>query len=583
MRLPELPGSHGYCLAAGVRLRQENFGGIVFLKTNGTVIDIDREAFVLLGAIQDSGMIMREELLGYLSRAGINVFERRISKVLGQMAALGILEECGLKTAEDHRSVSTTPVNNSLSARCLSRYRLCAPETVHWAVTLRCEADCPDCYAARYRNWSYRELDPAEALRVVDKIAEWGVLQLALGGGEPLLRPDICDIASRASGNSLVVHITTGFNELDCDTLKKLSGSIATMQFGIKHERLLAQPAAEIGKLKRVVTALGESGIGTGANLILSNSLIRHFDRVIEYLVQCGFLKITLLRYKPPASEARWAIENPAKDALLEFETVLSRIVARYPDVFFRVDCALSFLQRRLDPREALFAGIRGCVAASRIVALSPDGSVFPCSQLIHPRCRLGDIMEDDCAELWNRAKTQVYHSFRNRRSFRRSACGICRAQEQCGGCRVFAADGMGADPGCPGPVFLPPEQLGKEGRTVDLRHYIQLTGSISVGGYMARYGVGQKRAVSELKNSPLVLRKSDPEATGRKKSDVYETIEEDLLTGIQEMIGFTSGGAPFATLEQIAARLKDESADLTGEPADRAYPKWLLNPSREG
>ena len=48
---------------------------------------------------------------------------------------------------------------------------------------------------------NYPELDTAGMLNVADKLAEAGVLNLTLSGGEPFLRRDILDILTRAIEN----------------------------------------------------------------------------------------------------------------------------------------------------------------------------------------------------------------------------------------------------------------------------------------------------------------------------------------------------------------------------------------------
>ncbi len=77
---------------------------------------------------------------------------------------------------------------------------LSAPETVHWAVTYKCGQSCPDCYVARHKRLFTNELDTQDALKLVDKIADSGVFQLAIGGGEPFLRNDLEDIVRSALG-----------------------------------------------------------------------------------------------------------------------------------------------------------------------------------------------------------------------------------------------------------------------------------------------------------------------------------------------------------------------------------------------
>ncbi len=84
---------------------------------------------------------------------------------------------------------------------------LSAPETVHWAVTYRCQESCPDCYARRF-SFIKDELDTHQALKLIDKIAHWGVFQLAIGGGEPFIREDLSHLVQYAANRELSVHIS---------------------------------------------------------------------------------------------------------------------------------------------------------------------------------------------------------------------------------------------------------------------------------------------------------------------------------------------------------------------------------------
>ena len=165
-------------------------------------------------------------------------------------------------------------------------------------------------------------------------------------------------------------------------------------------------------------------------------------------------MHIVLLRYKPPAKVARWRDEKPTPEMLLDLERLLPQLCLVYPHIQFRVDCALSFIQRHLKPDVASLAGIYGCAAAQRILAIAPDGSVFPCSQLVQPCFHAGNIRHDDPAVLWSQAKVlRTYRSFRDKTPFRQSQCGICQASKHCGGCRVFAHDAPGSRSGLPRPA----------------------------------------------------------------------------------------------------------------------------------
>lgn len=223
--------------------------------------------------------------------------------------------------------------------------------------------------------------------------------------------------------------------------------------------------------------------------------------------------------------------------------------------------------------RKAQNRGIRGCAAAQRIAALDPHGNLLPCSQLSAPRFRAGNILRGEPALIWRESSVfKRYRFFRDKASFKQSQCGICKANAHCGGCRVFADDALGADLFCPGPLWPPLELLGKHGRKVELAKYIAKEGCISVGEYMERYGVGQKTAVKELRNS--ILEKADPEASGQKKTDCYAKPSDNLVEFIQDSIGYTSGGMPFVTAEEISSWLDEEDPVCKY----RGYPRWLIN-----
>lgn len=415
-------------LSPWVLLRREHFGGIVFDTRTGLTLDVDRAAFTWLDAARAHGV----------RPSGADDAENRLFARLLNLKLLTVAPG-ELEASATAQSASWPPGPH-----------LTAPETVHWAITYACAAQCPDCYARRYRDTAGAALDTPDALRLVDRLAGWGVLQLAIGGGEPLLRADLAEIAVHAHERGLVVHVTSGEHQIPAHVLANLARGVTALQIGIKLERLLEEPDAEITRLAATVARAQDAGLHVGANLMLSRTGMAHVPALLIALRRAGFLQVTLLRYKPPADVARWQQESPSPQEIQEFARRLPAMLAAVPEMIVRLDCALSFLQRQMAPDEALAAGIRGCVAADRILALAPDGSMYPCSQLIHPHLRAGNVLADDPATVWATAPVLIrYRRFRTDRAYRDSWCGVCRAQAHCGGCRVFARDGFGADPEC--------------------------------------------------------------------------------------------------------------------------------------
>lgn len=421
-------------LRGEIRLRKEHFGGIVFDTQKGTVIDVDREAFILLSIIQQNDLFNLENPAGF--------FKSNSSKVKSKNTIKTIIEkflESGILSVDNNDNVNCVNSNIQKIEWPNTPY-LSVPETVHWAITYRCETGCLDCYTARHSKNNNSELSLIDSIKIVDKISEWGVFQLAIGGGEPLLRHDLEEITHHAHQKGMVIHVTTGQYELEDNLLNRLSKSITCLQIGIKHEQLAYYSEKEIARLTRLVNKIKEIGIYAGANLILCRSTINNFDRIIDSLIKSGFNRITLLRYKPPASINRWKKEKPSIDNMLKIEKLLPEFVNKFPNIDFRIDCGLSFLQRGIDPQKALISGLRGCVASNRILALAPDGSVFPCSQLIHPKFYAGNILTDEIEQIWKEnKKIKIHRFFREKGTFKKSKCGVCKAKQHCGGCRVFS------------------------------------------------------------------------------------------------------------------------------------------------
>ncbi len=450
-------------LSSRTRIRKEYFGGILFNMDTGDVVEVDREAFHVITVLKDAEIADIRNLADLpVLDDGHRVDSRKITSVLSRLITQGIINEmpAGVLTGNYKKALEE---KSKIQISWPACEQLSAPETVHWAVTYRCDNHCPDCYVERHRRQVTGELDTEGAMRLIDKIAGSGVFQLAIGGGEPFARTDLEDIVRRAWGKGLVVHLTTGKYEIEEKRLAKLASSLKTLQIGIRTDELLCQTKDVVEKLRELVKKLDKYRVNAGANLIMTQASINNLDRIVEILINTGIKQYTLLRYKPPGNRQRWLQEKPDKAALLLLEEKLSLLQEKNPELLSRIDCALSFLERRLNPHTALRSGIRGCVAFDRILSIAPDGSVYPCSQLVGAAFNAGNLLNDDFETIWNESTAaRRYRHFRDSRSFLEGSCGKCKARAFCGGCRIFAHDAVGSDPGCPEPVFGKKKGTGK-------------------------------------------------------------------------------------------------------------------------
>jgi radical SAM protein with 4Fe4S-binding SPASM domain len=193
------------------------------------------------------------------------------------------------------------------------------------------------------------------------------------------------------------------------------------------------------------------SGVKLGANLIMTRYTINNVEKVLELLLQHGFERVIFLRYKPTSDSTRWNAENPQPEELRAFRHWLNDAKPRYRGLILRIDCAASFLMRDVSPTDAAYSGMKGCTAGDRIISVAPDGSVFPCSQLVGASFYAGNLARDPFETIWHESNMlDRYRNFRQNASFKGGVCGICNAMLSCGGCRVFADDNIGSEPVCP-------------------------------------------------------------------------------------------------------------------------------------
>jgi MoaA/NifB/PqqE/SkfB family radical SAM enzyme len=85
------------------------------------------------------------------------------------------------------------------------------PLACQWEITCRCNLRCIMCYTQCFNRpeRTRAELPTAAVLRILDELAEVGCIELALTGGEPLVRPDFFQIYEHAKACGFLVTVLT--------------------------------------------------------------------------------------------------------------------------------------------------------------------------------------------------------------------------------------------------------------------------------------------------------------------------------------------------------------------------------------
>jgi radical SAM protein with 4Fe4S-binding SPASM domain len=328
--------------------------------------------------------------------------------------------------------------------------RVFRPSLISWNLTQLCNLRCPHCYMDGGKK-SGEELGTEDCLALVDEMKELGTERLILTGGEPLLRKDIFEIASRASARGLwVVMGTNGVLLDDRVAAKMVECGIKGVAISIdsidpeKHDRFRGGPDS----WKHSVRALDicrEAGLGVLVQTTVMEENRAEIPQLIEFARDHGAWSFNLY-FMVRTGRGRELHELSAA-ATEELLADLVHAQEQYRPMLIRSKCAPQF--KRIAHQEGL-AGLEsgGCMAGVDYCRITPTGAVTPCPYM---GVVAGNVRQQSLTEIWQ--DSQVLKRLRDPDELK-GRCGSCEYKELCGGCRCRAHAGFGdylaEDPACP-------------------------------------------------------------------------------------------------------------------------------------
>ncbi|MBL8490282.1 MAG: heme d1 biosynthesis radical SAM protein NirJ, partial [Rhodocyclaceae bacterium] len=121
---------------------------------------------------------------------------------------------------------------------------------VIWNLIRRCNLTCKHCYSISADKDFPGELTTDEVYRVMDDLKAFRVPALILSGGEPLLRPDIFDIARRARSLGFYTALSSNGTLIDAAMLARIAAvgfdyvGVSLDGLGATHDRFRRQAGA---------------------------------------------------------------------------------------------------------------------------------------------------------------------------------------------------------------------------------------------------------------------------------------------------------------------------------------------------
>ena len=353
---------------------------------------------------------------------------------------------------------------------------------VVWNATKTCNLECVHCYADAETRRFTGELTTAEAQRMIDDLANFNVPALLISGGEPLVRPDILDLAQYATVSGVRVTFSTNGTLIDQKKAERIAG-IGVTYVGIsidgreaRHDQFRGRQGAFRDAIRGIRNCRA-AGIRVGIRFTVTQENLCDLGEIFGIVEQedIGRLCVYHLVYAGRGSylagidltvdqkrrmmnrlmeQVEWWNERGREVEVMTVDNhadgpyIHLRLRDRNPN---RADAALSLIRNNGGNRSGLAIG-----------AIDSFGFVHP--DQFTSNHTVGSIRQRPFSEIWRDSRVQSLQDLRNRKALLTGRCSRCRWLSVCNGnfrARAEAATGdyWASDPAC----YLLDSEIGGE------------------------------------------------------------------------------------------------------------------------
>ncbi|MDZ8084762.1 MAG: nif11-class peptide radical SAM maturase 3 [Nostoc sp. DedQUE12b] len=274
-----------------------------------------------------------------------------------------------------------------------------------WEITLKCNLACSHC-GSRAGHQRANELSPEEALNLVKQMAEVGIKEVTLIGGEAFLRPDWLEIAKAINEAGMLCGMTTGGYGISLETAHKMKeAGIRTVSVSIDgleatHDRLRGKKGSWKYAFK-TMSHLREVGIYFGCNTQINRLSAPEFPCIYECIRDVGARAWQVQLTVPMGNAADNADILLQPHELLDIYPMLARVARRAYQEGVQLQAGNNIgyygpYERLLRGRgkEDDFSFWQGCGAGLSTLGIEADGAIKGCPSLPTTAYTGGNIRE---------------------------------------------------------------------------------------------------------------------------------------------------------------------------------------------
>jgi radical SAM protein with 4Fe4S-binding SPASM domain len=349
-----------------------------------------------------------------------------------------------------------------------------------WELTLACDLACGHC-GSRAGRARPDELSPAEALDLVDQLADLGVIEVVLIGGESYLREDWCELIARIAARGMQPLLTTGGRGMTparataAAAAGLLSASVSIDGLEATHD-LQRGVTGSFAAALAAMANLRAAGVDVSANTQINRLSMAELPAILETIIAAGAhswqIQITVAMGRA-ADRPEWLLQPYD---LLTLFPMLEQLAARCreADVLLWPGNNVGYF----GPHETTLRGTLprghgvGCGAGKWGLGIEADGTIKGCPSLATSVWAGGNVRDNPLVDIWQRAAPLRYTRDRTVESLW-GFCRSCYYADVCRGGCTWTAESLLGKPGN-NPLChhraLELAQIGKRERLVQIQ-----------------------------------------------------------------------------------------------------------------
>ncbi len=353
---------------------------------------------------------------------------------------------------------------------------------VVWNMTRRCNLKCVHCYAQAVDPDGQDEISTSQAKEIIDDLAAFGAPVMLFSGGEPLVRKDLVELASYATGKGMRAVISTNGTLITKEKARELK-DVGLSYVGISldgteetHDKFRGVPGSYKKALQGVENCKAE-GLKVGLRFTINKRNWTEVPSVFQVLKDLEVPRACFyhLVYSGRGSELIKEDLTHAESRQL-LDLIMDETKALYdagmPKEILTVDNHADgvYVYQRLlkeDPERAkevmeLLQFNEGNNSGRGIGCISWDGQVH--ADQFWRNHTFGNVLERPFSEIWTDENIELLHKLKDKKAHVGGRCATCRYLNICGGnfrarAEAYYDDIWAQDPAC----YLTDEEIKKD------------------------------------------------------------------------------------------------------------------------